>query len=148
MVGIHNMGFAPTTTYSRCFWNYLGTGGFTGEAHLTNAPKPYSPKCATNANTMLTASWTFENPLAEILPSVLIRTGDGCEDGNGYSAGRSIKSDKPFRYHYFDNYLLPQYQDKSKKKDAKNPHEYNVEARWILRMVEEGKIRDMSFPNQ
>ena len=80
MVSIQNMGFAPPKTSSRCFWNYLGTGDFTEEAHLTNAPKPCSTKCATSADTMLTASWNIENPLAKILPSALIRTGDGCED--------------------------------------------------------------------
>ena len=69
-----------------------------------------------------------------------------CVDIFGYSAGRSIQSNRPFRYHYYDDYTLPAYQDKSKSKDKENPHKYDVEANWILRMVKEGKIRDMSFP--
>lgn len=69
-----------------------------------------------------------------------------CVNIYGFSAGRLIKSSKPFKYHYYDQLYLPGYQETEKGEDKTNPHKYNKEGDWIVNLAKAGTINDMSFP--
>ena len=67
-----------------------------------------------------------------------------CVNIYGYSAGRAFsgsKSTKSFRYHYFDNYLLPGYQETKRGEDKENPHKYNKEGEWIINMQKMNMVK-------